>query len=127
LAQPTVKVGDVWVIPVNTGDISLGLTGEVTLTFADTQAITVPAGTFQTMKIEITSTILSVHSDSNTRNGSLINILAGMSTQINGTSYIELGTCRLIKADLIHIVSLDASGIVQKSTTEQILMEYTKP
>ena len=37
LAQPTVKVGDVWKIPVNTGNASLGLTGEVTLTFAGLQ------------------------------------------------------------------------------------------
>ncbi len=51
LAQPTIKVGDVWTIPVNTGNASLGLTGEVTLTFAGLQDITVPAGTYKTMRI----------------------------------------------------------------------------
>ena len=125
LAQPTVKVGDVWKIPVNTGNASLGLTGEVTLTFAGLQEVTVPAGTFQTMRIEATSKVLSLHSDGS----SIIHIPDGMTLQLNGTSYIEQGTCRLVKADLTQLTTTNTPGIARTSTlyTEKTLVEYTKP
>jgi hypothetical protein len=125
LAQPSVKVGDVWKIPVNTGNASLGLTGEVTLTFAGIQDLMVPAGTFQTMRIEITSNVLSLHSDGT----SIIKIPNGMTLQLNGTSYIEHGTCRLIKADLTQLTTTNSPGVGRTSTmcTEKTLVEYTKP
>jgi hypothetical protein len=124
LAQPTVKVRDVWKIPVNTGNASLGLTGEVTLTFAGLQDVTVPAGTFKTMRIEVTSSTLTLHSDN-----SIIVTPEGMTTQINGTSYIEQGTCRLIKADLTQLTTTNSPGIGSTSTiyTEKTLVEFTKP
>lgn len=125
LAQPTVKVGDIWKIPVNTGNASLGLTGEVTLTFAEMQDLTVPAGTFKTMRIEVTSNTLSLHSDGS----SIIKIPNGMTLQLNGTSYIEQGTCRLIKADLTQLTTTNSPGIGSTSTlyTEKTLVEYTHP
>ena len=125
LAQPTVKVGEVWKIPVNTGNASLGLTGEVTLTFADLQDLTVPAGTFKTMRIEVTSNTLSLHSDGS----SIIKIPDGMTLQLNGTSYIEQGTCRLIKADLTQLTTTNSPGIGRTSIlyTEKTLVEFTHP
>ena len=124
LAQPNVKVGDVWKIPVNTGNASLGLTGEVTLTFASLQDLTVPAGTYKTMRIEVTSNTLSLHSDD-----SIIVTPEGMTLQLNGTSYIEQGTCRLIKADLTQLTTTNSPGIGSTSTlyTEKTLIEYSKP
>ena len=124
LAQPTVKVGDVWKIPVNTGNASLGLTGEVTLTFAGLQDVTVPAGTYKTMRVEVTSNTLSLYSDD-----SIIVTPEGMTLQLNGTSYIEQGTCRLIKADLTQITTTNSPGIGSTSTlyTEKTLVEHTKP
>ncbi|MCL1977691.1 MAG: hypothetical protein FWG55_06305 [Candidatus Bathyarchaeota archaeon] len=117
LAQDKITIGDVWNIPVNTGTASLGLTGEVTLKFVDTQEINVPAGTFQTMRIEVTSNGLSYHSD-----GTILSGIDGMNLQINGTSYVELGTFRLIKADLTQIGN--GSTILY---SERTLVEYTKP
>ncbi|MCL2477814.1 hypothetical protein [Candidatus Bathycorpusculum sp.] len=122
LAKDKITIGDVWIIPVNTGNASLGLTGEVTLTFADTQEIPVPAGIFQTMRIEITSKDLLYHSD-----GTILSGIDGMNLQINGTSYVELGTFRAIKADLIQILT-NAQGIVISTWySEKTLVEYTKP
>lgn len=125
LAQTTVKVGEVWKIPVNTGNASLGLTGEVTLTFAELKDLTVPAGTFKTMRIEVTSNTLSLHSDGS----SIIKIPNGMTLQLNGTSYIEQGTCRLIKADLTQLTTTNSPGIGSTSIlyTEKTLVEYTYP
>ncbi len=124
LAQPSVKVGDVWKIPVNTGNASFGLTGEVTLTFAALQDLTVPAGTFKTMRIEVASNTLSLHSDGS----SIIKIPGGMTLQLNGTSYIEQGTCRLIKADLTQLTTTNSPGIGSASTlyTEKTLVDYSK-
>jgi hypothetical protein len=123
LNQPTVKVGEVWKIPVNTGNTSLGLTGEVTLKFAGIQDITVPAGTFKTIRIEVTSSILSIHSDD-----SIIVSLKGMTLQLNGTSFIEQGTCRLIKADLTQLTTTNSPEIGSTSTiyTEKTLVKFTK-
>ncbi|MDR0470314.1 MAG: hypothetical protein LBH79_01140 [Nitrososphaerota archaeon] len=59
LAQDKIAVGDVWTISANVGEANLGRTGEFILKFAGIQEITVPAGTFQTMRIEITSKDLS--------------------------------------------------------------------
>jgi hypothetical protein len=125
LAQSSVNVGEVWKIPVNTGNASLGLTGEVTLTFAGLQDVTVPAGTFKTMRIEVTSSVISVHSDGS----SIITIPDGMTLQLNGTSYIEQGTCRLIKADLTQLTTTNSPGMGSTSTmyTEKTLVEYSKP
>jgi hypothetical protein len=125
LAQSTVKVGDVWKIPVNTGNASLGLTGEGTITFAGLQQVTVPAGTFQTMQIEVTSNVLSLHSDGSF----IIKILDGMTLQLNGTSYIEQGTCRLIKADLTQLTTTNTPGIGSTSTiySEKTLVEFKNP
>ncbi len=125
LAQSMIKVGDVWKIPVNTGNASLGLTGEVTLTFAGLQDVTVPAGTFKTMRVEVASSILNVHSDGN----SIIKLPQGMTLQLNGTSYIEQGTCRLIKANLTQTSTTNSPGLGSTSTlyTEKTLVEFTHP
>jgi len=139
LTQSAVKTGDVWTIPVSIGDVNLGvflfvrtgdntsvgISGEITLKFAGTQEITVPAGTFQTMCIEITSTVLSAHSD----DIPAINIQNGVNVQLTGTSYIELGTCRLIKSDLTHQTTINTPEIEGTATMymEKTLVEYLPP
>ena len=125
LAQTTVKVGDVWKIPVNTSNASLGgLIGEVTLTFAGFQDLMVPAGTYKTMRIEVASSVLQAHSDGST----FIIYPAGMTLQMNGTAYVEQGTCRLIKADLTQISTLNSPGINRTATiyNEKTLIEQSK-
>jgi hypothetical protein len=122
LAQTTVKVGEVWKIPVNTFNV---LTGEVTLTFVGFQDLTVPAGTYKTMRIEVASNVLQAYSDGTTH----ITYPEGMTLQMNGTSYIEQGTCRLIKADLTQISTLNSPGINRTAIiyNEKTLVEFTKP
>jgi hypothetical protein len=122
LAQDKITIGEVWAIPVSTGDASLGMTGEVTLKFVGTQELTVPAGSFQTMRIEIARKVITYHSD-----GIIISGIDGMNMQINDASYVELGTYRLIKADLTHLLT-NVQGIVTTiSYSEKTLIEYTKP
>ena len=125
LAQKRVNVGDVWKIPVNTGNSSLGMTGEITLKFTAIEDITVPAGTYKTMKIEITSNTLSLHADGT----SGIIIPEGQTLQLNGTTYLEQGTCRLIKADLTQVITTNSptAGNTTTEDSERILVKHTRP
>ena len=125
LAQKSVSVGDIWKIPVNTGNSGLGMTGEVTLKFAVIEDITVPAGTYKAIKIEITSNILNVHADGTSK----ILIQNGMTLQLNGTTYLEQGTCRLIKADLTQVVTTNSPTVGSTNTeySETILVKHTIP
>ncbi len=121
LAQPRVDVGEVWTIPVNTGNASLGVSGEVTIRFAGIQNITTPAGTYRTMRIESTSNILNIHSDGT----GPISLPQGVTLQFNGTAYLEQATCRLIKADLTQKTTTNSPGITQEGTmyTEKTLIQ----
>ena len=51
-----------------------------------------------------------------------------MTLQLNGTSYIEQGTCRLIKADLTQLTTTNTPGIATTSTlhTEKTLVEFSE-
>lgn len=120
LAQISVNVGDIWKIPVNTGNSSLGMTGEVTLRFAGIEDITVPAGTYRTMKIDITSNTINFHADSTSK---IIGV-DGMTLQINGTTYLEQGTCLLVRSNLTQQTNSptnDASMLY----SERTLVEHT--
>jgi len=101
------------------------MTGEITLKFADIENITVPAGTYKTMKIEITSNTLNVHSDGT----SGIIFLNEKTLELNGTTYLEQGTCRLIKADLTQVMTTNSptSGITTTEYSETILAKHTRP
>lgn len=125
LAQSSVKVGDVWTIPVSTGNSSLGLTGQVTITFTGIEEITVPAGPYKVMRIEVASDTLHIRSDGT----GILTLPAGMTLQLNGAAYIEQSTCRLIKATLSQTGNLNSDGANRTSTiyTEKTLIQHTKP
>ncbi len=124
LQSGSVAVGDYWILPINTGNPNQGLTGEVTLTFAGFQDLTVLPGTYRVMRIEIQSSTLTVHSDNNT-----LTKLPEGTMQFNGTTYLEDGTCRLIKADLTQVTAMTADGLERNATTyiEKTLIRHTKP
>jgi hypothetical protein len=96
------------------------MTGEVTLKFAGVEDVVVPAGTFKAMKIEITSNTLTFHSDGT----SILKIPEGTTLQLNGVTYLEQGTCRLVKTELTQSgpTSLGTSTLY----TERTLVEYNR-
>jgi hypothetical protein len=124
LQSGTVAVGDYWILPINTGNPNQGLIGEVTLTFTGIEDLTVLSGTYRVMRIEIQSSILTVHSDNNT-----LTKLPEGTMQFNGTTYLEDSTCRLIKADLTQFTAMTADGVERNATryTEKTLIQHTKP
>jgi hypothetical protein len=128
LAQTSVKVGDVWTIPVSTGNSSLSYTGTVTITFTGIQEINVPAGSYKVMRIDITSDTWHINSDG-TGISAILKLPQGMTTQFNGTTYLEQSTCRLIKSTITEETTANVDGVDRISTmyTEQTLVEHTKP
>lgn len=101
------------------------MTGEITLKFASIENITVLAGTYKTMKIEITSNILNINSDGTSGFASS----DGETLQVNGTTYIEQATCRLIKADLTQVTtnSQSTQGSPTTQYSETVLVNHTRP
>jgi len=93
LSKADAKVGDTWQIPLTSGNSTFGTTGDLTLTFANIQEITVPAGTYKVFRIDVTSNNLNSH----------VEISAGKSDtsmSFSGSIYLEYGTCRQIKSDV---------------------------
>lgn len=119
LNQPEVQVGDIWTIPVSSEDTNVSATGEVKMTFMGFQDLTVPAGTFRVMRVDIESGPLSLNG-----NGLTVTI------QFHASAYIEENTCRLIKAEVTQeSTQQSAAGTIQTSTghQEEMLLEITTP
>jgi hypothetical protein len=129
LAKSQVTVGDSWQVPVSTGNSSLGLTGELTLKFAEIQEITVPAGTYKVFRIEVSSSKLDLHADPDYLSTIHLTMPDNMSLQLSGTTYLEQGTCRLIKSNLTQETTIQPNGVSSTSViySEKILVEHTKP
>ena len=128
LSKSQVKVGDTWQFPVSTGNASLGLTGEITLKFSGIQEITVPAGTYKVFVVELSSSNLIMHISPD--NGIIsASTLDNSILQLNGRTYLEVGTCRLIKSELTQQTTMQQTGISGTSTiySEKTLTEHTKP
>jgi hypothetical protein len=118
-----VRTGDVWTLPLDCANASLGLTGTVTVAFAGIEEVTVPAGTYRAIRIEIASSLLTVNPNSHTP------YQKGMTLQFNATTYLEQSTCRLIKTELSQETHLSALGTenVAMVHIEETLIQYTKP
>lgn len=128
VAKTAVNVGDIWQIPVKIGNSSLGVTGQIALKFVGIQEITVPAGTYKVFRIDISSNDLVTHI--NLQNDILgLNNVSNFTTRMNGQTYLEYGTCRLIKADLQQDSTYQLNGINGTSSihTEKILVQHTTP
>lgn len=128
IAKSQVKVGESWQFPVSTGNASLGLTGEITLKFLAIQEITVPAGTYKVFVVELSSNNLKMHISPD--NGIIsTSALDNSIIELNGRTYLEVGTCRLIKSELTQQTTMQQPGISGTSTiySEKILIEHSKP
>jgi hypothetical protein len=91
LEEISVKTGEVWTLPLDCANASLGLTGQVIVAFAGIEEVTVPAGRYRAVRVEVTSSVLTVNPNSDTP------YQLGMTLQFNATTYLEQSTCRLIR------------------------------
>ncbi len=118
-------VGDVLQIPINTGNESIGTTGTLNVKFASIEDLTVPAGTFKVFRLDYTAEF-TIHA--NLQSGLIrINLPEPVPGQITGQTYLEYGTCRLIKSEVQETDQFPgASGYNYTYTSQRTLTQFTK-
>jgi hypothetical protein len=112
------RVGETWEVPLNVGNSSFSMAGTINYKFGDIQNITVPAGTYKTFKMEMST------NDAHVSSGSV-----SMSVNMNGQIHLEYGTCRLVDMNLQE--SMSSSGMGQTTTAsvsmQMSLIQDTRP
>lgn len=109
LSKPDAKLGDRWQISLNSGNSTIGTTGDLTLLFKSIQDISVPAGKYKAVQIDISSNNLESHTmlpGNETIPGAPGSITSHTTMNFSGQIYLEYGTCRQIKSEMqISIVT----------------------
>jgi hypothetical protein len=105
------RVGGTWQVPLNVGNSSFSMAGTINYRFGDIQNITVPAGTYKTFKMEMST------NDAHVSSGSV-----SMSVNMNGQIHLEYGTCRLVDMNVQE--SMSSSGVGQ-TTTASVSMQMS--
>jgi hypothetical protein len=91
------KVGETWQFPISElGNLSSGLTGNLTFTFGKIQSITVPAGTYKVFSVDVSSSNL-------TMNFNITGVPYSASESYSGQECLEYGTSRLINSSFQEI------------------------
>ena len=126
LTLPQAKIGDILQIQVKTGNESVGSTGVLMLKFASIEDITVPAGTYKVFRIDYYTTNLTTRAN---LQSSLItlNIPEPIPSNITGQTYLEYGTCRLIKYTCQQTVYVQTQNYAYSHISERTLTQHTKP
>jgi hypothetical protein len=131
LSKPEVKVGDSVNVPFpSMANSSIGVTGDLTMTFKGIQDLTVPAGTYKVFRIDITSNNLQMKYNSplsSLNNFTPANIT--ISSDMNYQIYIEYGTMRMIKSTAQETVSTASATANYGMTmnTDMTLVQHIKP
>jgi hypothetical protein len=118
-------IGESIQIPVNTGNESIGTTGTLNVKFAAIEDITVPAGTFKVFRLDYTADF-TIHA--NLQGILNIQLPEPVPGQITGQTYLEYGTCRLIKSAVTETDQFPGTqGYNCTYTSERTLTQFTKP
>jgi hypothetical protein len=130
LSKPEVKVGDSVEVPFPSGNSSIGITGDLTMTFRGIQDLTVPAGTFKVFRIDITSNNLKMNY--NLPLGSLSSFTPAnitMRLDMNSQMYIEYGTMRQIKSSMQETASMQSATLTYGMSTnmDMTLVDHIAP
>ena len=99
------KVGDSWQVPVDVRTEEFNLTGDIYNEIEETEKLTVPAGTYDTFKLEIDPSDLTMV---------YVNATAPIQLTIFGYECFEKGTCLLVQSEFD--VSLRVSMLGQTVT-----------
>jgi hypothetical protein len=133
LSKPEAKIGDTWEIPLNTGNLTIGTTGKLALTFRDIEDLQVPAGTYKVFRIDISSNDLTSYTrilgNTSIPEAPAYITTSNINVAFNGQLYLEYGTCRQIKSDVQIDLTIQSEvlnySISCFSTTT--LTEHIKP
>jgi hypothetical protein len=131
LSKPEVRVGDSVEVPFpSVPNSSIGVTGDLTMTFKGVQNLTVPAGTYNVFRIDLTTNNLQINYKSPL---SSLNNFTPANTIINLEMhyqiYIEYGTMRMIKSSAQETTSTQSGTLNYSMTTntDMTLTEHIKP
>lgn len=133
LSKPEAKVGDTWQIPLNTGNSTIGTTGNLTLTFIAIQDITVPAGTYKVFRLDVACDNLVSYAQI-PENASVPGSPAAITTSsidvnFRGHIYLEYGTCRQIKSDIQMAMAVKSTVLNSNISysSQMTLVQHIKP
>lgn len=128
LNKPEVKVGDTITIPYPNATASIGLTGELTMTFASIEDLTVPAGTYKVFRIDITSKNLKLSYKPSTGLPSL-DVQTSIDIDVTYQIFLEYGTMRQIKSIMQETVSYQSTTMeyTMHITMDTTLNQHIKP
>jgi hypothetical protein len=112
------RVGETWRIPLSMGNSTFGMGGTVNYRFGDIENITVPAGTYKTFKMEISTEEAYVSSGS-----------TSVGLNMNGQICLEYGTCRLVDMNMEETMSGSGTGQTSSATVtiHTTLVQDTQP
>jgi len=112
-----VKVGESWQMPLNTQESYASLEGTMTCKVSEVKALTVPAGTYDVFKLEISMSNARFMSTS--LNGTNID----MTMNLDGYCYLEKGTCRTVES---KFEAKTSSSVMGQFASMEIEMQLTK-
>lgn len=134
LNRSEVKVGDTWTIPLNIGNASVGMTGEMTMTFGGFQDLTVQAGTYRVFKVDMATSNVGFKVPTpppapSGLNSTYLYSPSALNVTMSGTTYTEYGTLRQIKSTMQETVAYE-SALINYSMSismDNTLVQHTKP
>jgi len=129
-----VKVGDTWTIPLNLGNTSTGLTGEMVMTFGGFQDLTVQAGTYRVFKVDMTTRNVSFKAPTpppapSGQDNTYLYSPSSLNLTMSGTTYTEYGTMRQIKSTMQETVTLESAQVNYTMTLsmDNTLVQHITP
>ena len=94
LNRTEVRVGETVQMPLSTGNSSFTLSGTINYKVGNVENVTVPAGTYKTFKIELSTSDLHALDQG-----------VYMSLSITGQLHMEYGTCNLVDLSMQETVT----------------------
>jgi hypothetical protein len=119
------KVGDSWQVPIGMTTEMFNFTGTLNCAITESRKITVPAGTYDAFKLEVSSSDLDIAFSPELATGYSIDFQMAM----NGYEYFEKGTCRTIQATFNQTTSATVmdTTVTMEFSMDMQLTEHIKP
>lgn len=119
--EEEMRVGESWEIPFDFEMMGMDLDGTIGYKLSEITSVMVPAGTYEALKIKIESSGLRA-------TYSMEGMDAHLTVNIEGYTYLEEGTCRLIELSLDTSVTMTSAGqsASMEMTMQMQLIEHLK-
>jgi len=122
--KEVVKVGESWQIPLNIQTEGFSLEGMVNYRLSEVRNITVPAGTYNAFRMDITANNIQGTYFGAADSGGAVNLVLN----VNGYGYLEIGTSCSVEFNIQESVTSPYMGqtVSMNITMRVLLTEHTK-